>query len=122
MYLYQLFQKCSTAGTGIAPNHVPEELAGQVCFGIDYDFGSHKCYFHTDETLCPELVTVIPTPVQLVEAPSVVNILLCEWRQYSFHSLYRSLFNNVTSQNCTAVDYITINCSCSKREHLKWRS
>ena len=90
--LQDCIKKCATAGSGIAPNHIPEELAQQVCFGIDYDFGSHKCYFHTDETLCPELTPTIPTPVQLVEAPSVVNILLCKCAKnakltkYSIHN------------------------------------
>lgn len=71
-------QKCATAGNGIAALNDAAGLASQICFGIDYDFATHKCYFHTDESLCPNLLT-IPTPIQLVAAPSVINILLCEY-------------------------------------------
>ena len=48
----------------------------QTCFGLDYNFSNHKCFFHLNDVLCP-MVDVIPTPEQLVAAPSVVNIVLC---------------------------------------------
>ena len=100
-----LLQKCSTAGSGIAANHIPTVVDDQVCFGIDYDFGSHKCYFHTDPTLCPELLTVIPTPVQLVEAPSVVNILLCEFIQ---QILSRVLMHSALDRAVMRLDFAFI--------------
>ena len=42
-------KKCINAGSGISAT--PTALAlfgqgGQVCFGIDYDFSTHKCFFH----------------------------------------------------------------------------
>ena len=42
-------KKCINAGSGIAP--APTDLitalqGGQQCFGIDYDFATHKCFFH----------------------------------------------------------------------------
>lgn len=77
MFLILPFQKCATAGQGIAPDSVPENVAKQICFGIDYDFATHKCYFHTNELLCPP-VEIIPTPASVVPAPSVINILLCK--------------------------------------------
>ena len=47
--LADCLKKCVNAGAGIAA--APADLlnidqGGQICFGIDYDFGSHKCYFH----------------------------------------------------------------------------
>ena len=73
-----VIQKCATAGQGIAPTNSEEDLARQICFGIDYDFATHKCYFHTDSDLCPN-VEIIPTPASLVEMPSVINIILCKY-------------------------------------------
>ena len=38
-------------GEGIAPRPANLRLtvraSGQICFGIDYDFATHTCYFHT---------------------------------------------------------------------------
>ncbi len=38
--LTDCIKKCASAGMGI-PATV-DDIAQQICFGIDYDFGSHK--------------------------------------------------------------------------------
>ena len=51
--LQDCLKKCATAGGGIAPSitALVDENYPQLCFGIDYDFGTHKCYFFTNESV-----------------------------------------------------------------------
>ena len=77
-----MFQKCATAGQGIAANQ--GAIATQTCFAIDYDFGTHKCFFHTNDALCQALVT---TPASLSARSSSINILLCKYGRDD-HSSY----------------------------------
>lgn len=73
--LKSCIKKCATAGGGIAPTPETVATTPQLCFGIDYDFATHKCYLHVDSTLCAD-PTVI-TPEQLSPRASSINILLC---------------------------------------------
>jgi len=88
-------KKCLNAGGGVSPTPAMLALPGQgmqVCFGIDYDFSTHKCYFHVVNrrrvgvalsALCPETASVVGAlrpvfqPEDLVANPSVINILVC---------------------------------------------
>ncbi|KAK2160183.1 hypothetical protein LSH36_138g02076 [Paralvinella palmiformis] len=77
--LSDCLKRCATAGKGI-PTSVAD-IGNQLCFGVDYDFGSHKCYFHVDNTnnrICPADGSQPKTPRDLVANPAVVNIILCE--------------------------------------------
>jgi hypothetical protein len=78
--LLALVSSSSTSLTGIPAQVI--DIGQQLCFGIDYDFGSHKCYFHVDNSLfriCPSDGSQPLTPRDLVANPAVVNILLCEY-------------------------------------------
>jgi len=83
-------KKCVNAGTGISPT--PAMLAlpgqgGQLCFGIDYDFATHRFYFQVvnrrridvaASALCPEAAgTAVLVPEDLTANPSVIHILVC---------------------------------------------
>jgi len=83
-------KKCLNAGGGVAA--APTDLdnanqGGQQCFGIDYDFSTHKCFFHVanrrrvavgNVPLCPETAGVaVKTPLDLVANPAVINIIVC---------------------------------------------
>merc|ERR1712140_50410 len=83
-------KKCLNAGGGVAA--APTDLdnanqGGQQCFGIDYDFSTHKCFFHVANrrragtaasALCPETAnTAIFIPTDLVPNPAVIHILVC---------------------------------------------
>ena len=60
----------------------------QLCFGIDYDFSTHQCFFHTrlfsrpadTVPLCPTAVALpILRPLDLQPHPSSINIILCTY-------------------------------------------
>lgn len=95
-------KKCLQAGGGVAADvNVTTVLSTpQICFGIDYDFASHKCYFHTSVTIfnAPDDVeplllgitdgvvchvnTTATSPIVpdgLIARPNVVNIVVCEY-------------------------------------------
>ena len=74
--LKNCIKKCATAGGGIAANTAAITTTPQLCFGIDYNFGTHKCYFHTNSGLCP---TTVVTPAQLTAMADSINILLCKY-------------------------------------------
>lgn len=78
--LSDCLKKCASAGGGI-PAQVAN-IADQICFGIDYNFGSHKCYFHVNNNnppdhFCPNDGTTPLVPRDTVPNPSVITILLC---------------------------------------------
>ena len=70
-------QKCASAGNGVAVSQTL--IATQTCFAIDYDFSSHKCYLHTDETICVLNQVTVQTPRRLSPSPGGINIILCEY-------------------------------------------
>ncbi|ELT95873.1 hypothetical protein CAPTEDRAFT_200072 [Capitella teleta] len=75
--LTDCIKKCAIAGEGIPATDA--DRFRQVCFGIDYDFGTHKCYFHVRNTnpgsrICAR--NAVNTPRDLVANPSVVYIAL----------------------------------------------
>ena len=108
-------RKCADAGGGVATFGTDMTVAGadvlasaQICFGIDYDFSTHKCYFHTraeiirDDTFdaddiqakrrpiiggircyCTDAAGVTDTepriPINLGPRASSVNVILNVW-------------------------------------------
>jgi hypothetical protein len=71
---------CANAGGGIAATPDVILQSPQLCFGIDYDFAAHKCYFHTLVKVCGAAdAAVILTSAQTYAKASSVNILLCEY-------------------------------------------
>ena len=96
--LADCLKKCANAGMGIS-SVVPTELTATaifgnlpICYGINYDFGTHKCYFVTSNfprladtprpifALCPVTdATDLRVPVDLQPAPSVITVLLCKY-------------------------------------------
>jgi len=97
--LSDCLKKCANAGMGISSAN-PVDLAATavlgnlpLCYGINYDFGTHKCYFITNLhprlpdaaraifSICPvAAATDVRVPVDLVPNPSVVTILMCPIR------------------------------------------
>lgn len=77
-HLQTCIKKCANMGGGIAPQNSAASVAAtpQLCFAIDYDFASHKCYIHTNFEMCADTATAV-TPNLLVKNPSSVNVLLC---------------------------------------------
>lgn len=77
--LLDCLKKCSTAGNGIAPAPASFDVHPQICFGIDYDFSTHKCFFHArmDHACGTATDTVIKNSVHAIPAPTVINILIC---------------------------------------------
>ena len=94
--LSDCLKKCANLGPGISDT--PTDLADnavfgdeQVCFGINYDFATHKCYFLTNNyprlqrvqqatfSLCPVVGgEIVRVPVDLRPNPSVITVLLCK--------------------------------------------
>ncbi|ELT90891.1 hypothetical protein CAPTEDRAFT_228105 [Capitella teleta] len=71
-------KKCASAGSGIPLTNA--DIAMQICFGVDYDFSTHKCYFHVKNDgnrICGATTDPIPTPRDLIANPSTVFIALC---------------------------------------------
>ena len=94
--LSDCLKKCANLGPGISD--IPTDLAGptvfgdeQICFGVNYDFATHKCYFLTNNfprlleaqqpvfSLCPVVGgEIVRVPVDLQPNPSVITVLLCK--------------------------------------------
>ena len=106
-------RKCAQAGGGVATFTNGNAMAGmdilaspQICFGIDYDFSTHKCYFHTragvftaDTFAAPAQIASIPggircfhddadpfetqprTPINLGSRANNVNVVICKCRK-----------------------------------------
>ena len=82
--LMDCIKKCATAGGGVAPAPDTHLDTPQLCFGVDYDFADHTCYFHTNIAICGgnDDDNAIPlTPVSLFANPSTINILICKYFQ-----------------------------------------
>ena len=108
-------RKCIQSGGGLLTAFtgadLPTRLAElgavpQLCFGIDYDFSTHKCFFHTaanifdtDEQGVLQAAAAVPFnpggvrcytqedgavrtnplgPTNLIPSPSSINIVICE--------------------------------------------
>ena len=65
--------------------HLSVTTTPQVCFGIDYDFANHKCYLHTDSSICGPFDETILTPMNLSPMESVVNVILCKFQDLLFY-------------------------------------
>jgi len=92
-------KKCAGAGMGIS-SAVPVDLAATailgnlpLCYGINYDFGTHKCYWITNLhprlpdavrtifSICPLTAAIdVRVPVDLQPNPSVITVILCPIR------------------------------------------
>lgn len=91
-------KKCLQAGGGVAPSRETAASTPQLCFGIDYDFATHKCFHHTSATvryddglgnLIEELVgidggivcdeTGAVGAMSLTANSNVVNIIICKY-------------------------------------------
>jgi len=80
-------KKCVSMGGGIAAKNVVATINStpQICFGVDYNFGTHECHAHirhagaapTYTQLCPDADDPIKTPASTYPNPSVVNIIIC---------------------------------------------
>lgn len=78
--LMDCIKSCATAGGGIAPTNEMVPATPQLCFGIDYDFADHKCFFHVTLTaVCgaTDNTDPITTPVTQYAKATSINILLC---------------------------------------------
>ena len=98
--LSDCIKKCATAGGGVAALATTLVQEGQVCCHIDYDFATHKCYFHpcgdtatAVAQFCPAVDTIVGPPLNSISNPTTVSITICEY--YFFYyvkkcSLYQS--------------------------------
>ncbi|KAK2167100.1 hypothetical protein LSH36_32g17006 [Paralvinella palmiformis] len=80
--LIDCIKKCANAGKGVQARAI--NLSLQICFGIDYDFSNHKCYFHVNNNVppnqfCPANGLMPGVPRDAVANPTVVSILLCKY-------------------------------------------
>ncbi|KAK2165812.1 hypothetical protein LSH36_45g10025 [Paralvinella palmiformis] len=78
--LTECLKCCASLGKGIPATS--NDIQNQICYGIDFDFGTHKCYFHVDNNypkfhFCPVDGSPPKVPRDAVPNPSVVSILLC---------------------------------------------
>ena len=111
--LADCLKKCANLGPGISID--PTELAGpiqmgqeQICFGINYDFNNHLCYFLTNNfprlltaqqplfSLCPIAADeIVRVPVDLTPNPSVITVLLCKCILFSQNIILYIYISNV---------------------------
>ena len=49
--IHTCLTKCLQAGGGVSPTDTDAATTPQLCFGIDYDFATHKCYQHVSATV-----------------------------------------------------------------------
>merc|ERR1712083_98661 len=77
--LLDCLKKCSTAGNGIAPAPASFNTHPQLCFGIDYDFSTHTCFFHTHllHACGAATLATIVNSIHAIPNPTVINILIC---------------------------------------------
>ena len=88
--LMDCVKACASAGGGIAPEPAKAADTPQLCFGIDYDFSDHSCFFHVNIAICGGIASTLAlpiTPVNVFANPSNVNILMCK---LSFVISYRT--------------------------------
>ena len=86
-------RKCLQAGGGVAPTSDTAATTPQICFGIDYDFATHRCYHHVSATVLSnagtEILEGFPTGIMcdmgltpatgLLANSNVVNIVICKY-------------------------------------------
>lgn len=79
--LQDCLKKCATAGGGIAPDDAEVQNTPQLCCNIDYDFATHKCFFHlcgtSAQTIAQFCAPVPEAPLNSVPSPSTISITLC---------------------------------------------
>ena len=97
----------STAGGGVAPAQAMAAETPQLCYGIDYDFATHKCYFHTLATV--DTLVGLPggiicnaappvPPANLVARAGTITIVIC-----------KSTIYHVISQQTRDVELLVLN-------------
>ena len=81
--LQDCIKKCATAGNGVAATTDLVLTNNQICCNLDYDFATHKCYFHlcinpefTREMYCE--TTTVNAPLNSIPNPTVVTITICK--------------------------------------------
>jgi len=78
--LMDCVKKCASAGGGVAATPELAASTPQLCFGIDYDFSDHSCYFHTNIAVCggnADANAIPYNPVQQHPKSSSVSIQIC---------------------------------------------
>ena len=83
--LSDCIKKCATAGGGVVAKDSLITTGGQVCCHIDYDFASHKCFFHPCVSkdiavaqFCPAVDTVVSAPLNAIANPTTISISICK--------------------------------------------
>ena len=80
--LQDCIKKCATAGGGIAAINAEIATTPQICCNLDYDFATHKCYFHpcVDMTIAvAQFCAAVPeAPLNSIRNPSSISITLCK--------------------------------------------
>ena len=83
--LSDCIKKCATAGAGVVATDSLIVTGGMVCCHLDYDFLSHKCYFHhcVNQAIailqfCWPLPTLPDPPLNSIPNPTTISITICE--------------------------------------------
>ena len=110
--LSDCIKKCATAGGGIASKDTNIVIEGQVCCHLDYDFSSHKCFFHpcvnmaiAQAAFCSTEDIITDAPFNAVAHPTTISITICEY--YYITSLYSIISPTTVSITICEYYYIT---------------
>ena len=79
--LRDCISQCASLGNGVALMPSLISTTPQLCFGVDFNFADHTCYFHTNIETCGgnDSADEFPvTPVNTIANPNTVNVLICK--------------------------------------------